>query len=103
MWKTNKALSADHPFASRPLSWFLLSRGLGFWNGKDPIETGEVDGQKQYKKQSLRYKNQQIHLIGNPIVWFIASCTVALAAFIFLGNLILEKRQILLVRKGFHF
>lgn len=33
MWNSNAGLSADHPFASRPMDWIFLWRGLGFWNG----------------------------------------------------------------------
>ena len=45
MWDTNAGLSADHPFGSRPTSWPLLTRGIGFWNGNHVPKT-----YKQHKK-----------------------------------------------------
>ena len=48
MWRTNAGLSADHPFASRPESWPLLSRGLGFWNGNHVPKTEQQH--KEHKR-----------------------------------------------------
>lgn len=122
MWQTNKALSADHPFASRPGSWPLLSRGLGFWNGNHVPKTeqehkrqkdlearqGIVDpnykpspktDEERAEEKRLRdyykdnFQSSQIYLLGNPIVWF--ASTVSLLAFIGLAllNKVLEKRK----------
>lgn len=44
MWSTNAGLSSEHPFGSRPESWPLLERGVGFWNGNHVPKT-----EKQYK------------------------------------------------------
>lgn len=120
MWNTNKALSADHPFASRPTSWPVLSRGLGFWNGNHVPKTEEehqrqkeaegrkgVDPnykappkseseraeEKRLREYYQRFKSSQIYLLGNPVVWF--ASTASLAAFIGLTllNRMAERRH----------
>ena len=123
MWKTNNKLTADHYFGSRPWTWPLLTRGLGFWNGfqqgsqrnhtlvyalehqaiidaeykeiisKNPSAASffpkpqakpKLDEQGQEVKQPVwksgsftessrlkaRHSQQQIYLIGNPIIWW---------------------------------
>lgn len=54
MWQTNAGLSADHPFASRPMSWPLLSRGLGFWNGNHVPDTEKMHRLKEDTKNGLK-------------------------------------------------
>lgn len=61
MWDTNAGLSADHPFASRPMSWPLLSRGIGFWNGNHIPDTEKIHKQKEDLKNGVRPPIQ-----GNP-------------------------------------
>lgn len=58
MWNINSGLTSTHPYDSRPGSWPTLDRGISFWSG------------------SGQYKNSQIYLIGNPVVWY--SATLAL-------------------------
>lgn len=53
MWQTNAGLSADHPFGSRPMSWPLLSRGLGFWNGNHVPDIERVHRAKEDIKNGL--------------------------------------------------
>lgn len=117
MWDTNAALSAHHPFGSRPDSWPLLSRGIGFWNGNHVPKTekqhldkknkkgsdseasdgedanadggtdGSVDADEEEKRERARleqeyikFKGQQIYLLGNPVLWW--STTGAIAAYV---------------------
>jgi dolichyl-phosphate-mannose-protein mannosyltransferase len=56
MWKTNAGLIESHAWDSRPSSWPILRRGINFW-GKD---------------------HKQIYLIGNPLVWWSSTATIAL-------------------------
>lgn len=61
MWQTNAGLSADHPFASRPGSWPLLTRGLGFWNGNHIPDTEKLQKLKEDAKNGvLQQKVKQI-------------------------------------------
>mgnify|MGYP002787322313 FL=1 len=121
MWVTNKGLSADHPFGSRPMSWPLLSRGLGFWNGnhvpkteqehkrKKELEARQHIADPNYKpsertpeekeeEQRLRklyeskFRSAQIYLLGNPLVWYASTISVALFIFFTLWNRLAEKR-----------
>ncbi|OAA74964.1 protein mannosyltransferase 1 [Akanthomyces lecanii RCEF 1005] len=56
MWKTNAGLTDSHAWDSRPESWPILRRGINFW-GRN---------------------HTQIYLLGNPIVWWSVTLTVAI-------------------------
>lgn len=56
MWATNAGLVESHAWDSRPPSWPILRRGINFW-GKD---------------------HRQIYLIGNPLIWWASTATIAL-------------------------
>ena len=56
MWRTNAGLTDSHAWDSRPESWPLLLRGINFW-GKN---------------------NTQIYLLGNPIVWWASTASIAI-------------------------
>jgi dolichyl-phosphate-mannose-protein mannosyltransferase len=60
MFFHNNALTSSHPYASQPISWPFLLRGVSFWT-KD--ETRE-----------------QIYFLGNPVGWWIASSLLAVFA-----------------------
>lgn len=121
MWNTNKALSADHPFASRPTSWPLLSRGLGFWNGNHvpkteeehlrqkeaetrkgvdpnykPAEKTEAEKQeeKRLREHYKRFQSSQIYLLGNPVVWFASTASLAIFVALTLINRMAERRGV---------
>ncbi|GME86383.1 unnamed protein product [Ambrosiozyma monospora] len=51
MWEINSGLTQPHVYESRPESWPILSRGISYWRSDD----------------------HQIYLLGNPVVWWIAS------------------------------
>ncbi|GME80924.1 unnamed protein product [Ambrosiozyma monospora] len=51
MWEINSGLTQPHVYESRPESWPLLNRGISYWRSDD----------------------HQIYLLGNPVVWWIAS------------------------------
>ncbi|KAG7446183.1 glycosyltransferase family 39 protein [Guyanagaster necrorhizus] len=70
MWTTNAGLTDRHTFDSRPDSWPRLRRGINFWV-KD---------------------HRQIYLIGNPIIWWLS--TLSVASYIFVrGFLILRAKR----------
>ncbi len=51
MWSLNEGLTQHHVYESSPYSWPLLLRGISYWKGK----------------------TAQLYLLGNPIVWWVAS------------------------------
>jgi len=63
-----------HAYSSSPTEWPLLHRGIAYWIG-----TGS---------------NAQIHLLGNPFLWFAGSLFLLLNAFIIVTHLILKRRGI---------
>ncbi|OAX83533.1 hypothetical protein ACJ72_02108 [Emergomyces africanus] len=60
MFFHNNALTSSHPYASEPIQWPFLLRGVSFWTKNDTRE--------------------QIYFIGNPIGWWIASGLLAVFA-----------------------
>lgn len=53
----NNALTSSHPYASQPIQWPFLLRGVSFWTQNDT--------------------RQQIYFVGNPIGWWLASSLLA--------------------------
>lgn len=51
MWNLNEGLTQHHVYESSPYSWPLLLRGISYWKGQ----------------------SGQLYLLGNPVVWWIAS------------------------------
>jgi dolichyl-phosphate-mannose-protein mannosyltransferase len=60
MFFHNNALTSSHPYASQPISWPFLLRGVSFWTDNDT--------------------RQQIYFLGNPIGWWLASSLLAVFA-----------------------
>ncbi|KAF2674634.1 PMT-domain-containing protein [Microthyrium microscopicum] len=60
MFFHNNALTSSHPYASVPIQWPFLLRGVSFWTENDT--------------------RQQIYFLGNPIGWWIASSLLAVFA-----------------------
>lgn len=56
----NNALTSSHPYASQPVQWPFLLRGVSFWTHNDT--------------------RQQIYFLGNPIGWWLASSVLAVFA-----------------------
>ncbi|RCH87257.1 hypothetical protein CU097_002945 [Rhizopus azygosporus] len=72
MWDTNKGLTSSHPYDSRPESWPLLRRGINFWS-KDKLH---------------------IYLLGNPLVYWSATCSIFVCLIVKAVLLLLDKRGI---------
>ncbi|KAJ4345521.1 Dolichyl-phosphate-mannose--protein mannosyltransferase 4 [Didymosphaeria variabile] len=60
MFYHNNALTSSHPYASFPVSWPFLLRGVSFWTHNDT--------------------KQQIYFLGNPLGWWLASSLLAVFA-----------------------
>jgi dolichyl-phosphate-mannose-protein mannosyltransferase len=60
MFFHNNALTSSHPYASEPISWPFLLRGVSFWTHDDT--------------------RQQIYFLGNPLGWWITSTILAVFA-----------------------
>ncbi|KAI9652552.1 MAG: hypothetical protein M1829_001512 [Trizodia sp. TS-e1964] len=60
MFHHNNALTSSHPYASQPIQWPFLMRGVSFWTQNDT--------------------RQQIYFLGNPLGWWMTS--VLLATFV---------------------
>jgi dolichyl-phosphate-mannose-protein mannosyltransferase len=60
MFHHNNALTSSHPYASVPIQWPFLLRGVSFWTDNDT--------------------RQQIYFLGNPIGWWLASSLLAVFA-----------------------
>ena len=63
MFFHNNALTSSHPYASHPVSWPFLLRGVSFWTDSKT--------------------RQQIYFLGNPIGWWLSSSLIA----VFIGIL----------------
>ncbi|KAF8467781.1 Dolichyl-phosphate-mannose-protein mannosyltransferase-domain-containing protein [Kalaharituber pfeilii] len=60
MFHHNNALTSSHPYASQPIQWPFLMRGVSFWTKNDTRE--------------------QIYFLGNIAGWWIASSILAVFA-----------------------
>ena len=60
MFYHNNALTSSHPYASHPVQWPFLLRGVSFWTQSET--------------------RRQIYFLGNPVGWWIASSVLAVFA-----------------------
>jgi dolichyl-phosphate-mannose-protein mannosyltransferase len=74
MFHHNNALTSSHPYASQPIQWPFLLRGVSFWTKNDTRE--------------------QIYFLGNPIGWWLASSLLAVLAGIYGADQITQRRGI---------
>ncbi|KAJ9648441.1 Dolichyl-phosphate-mannose--protein mannosyltransferase 4 [Coniosporium tulheliwenetii] len=74
MFYHNNALTSSHPYASFPISWPFLLRGVSFWTDNDT--------------------RQQIYFLGNPIGWWLASSLLAVFAGIIGADQLAVRRGI---------
>ena len=70
----NNALTSSHPYASQPIQWPFLLRGVSFWTQNDT--------------------RQQIYFVGNPVGWWIASSLLAVFAGIIGADQLSQRRGI---------
>ncbi|KAL7267354.1 Dolichyl-phosphate-mannose--protein mannosyltransferase 4 [Rhizina undulata] len=74
MFHHNNALTSSHPYASQPIQWPFLLRGVSFWTKNDTRE--------------------QIYFLGNPIGWWLASSVLAVFAGIIGADQLTQRRGI---------
>ncbi len=70
----NNALTSSHPYASQPVQWPFLLRGVSFWTQNET--------------------RQQIYFLGNPIGWWLASSLLAVFAGIIGADQLSQRRGI---------
>jgi dolichyl-phosphate-mannose-protein mannosyltransferase len=72
MLQHNAGLTASHPYASNPINWPFLMKGISFWTGNED--------------------QKQIYLIGNIVGWY--ACVIALSVYVgILGADLLARRR----------
>ena len=74
MFYHNNALTSSHPYASVPIQWPFLLRGVSFWTENDT--------------------KRQIYFLGNPIGWWLASSLIAVFAGIIGADQVSTRRGI---------
>lgn len=74
MFFHNNALTSSHPYASQPIQWPFLLRGVSFWTENET--------------------RQQIYFLGNPIGWWIASSILAVFSGIILADQVSIRRGV---------
>lgn len=79
MFSQNNALTSEHPYASEPLSWPVLLRGVSFWTNN--------------KTQT------QIYFIGNYVGFWLCAVLMASYAAIVLVDLVTRRRGVYLVNR----
>lgn len=75
MFAQNNALTKDHPYASQPVSWPFLVRGVSFWT-KDQDRT-------------------QIYFTGNFVGWWLEISFIAIYLGILLADQLSRRRNVL--------
>lgn len=66
MWKVNNGFTESHVYQSDPTTWPFLTRGIAYW-GKD---------------------HRSVYLLGNAVVWWLSTATVAVFAGLVLFELV---------------
>lgn len=74
MFYHNNALTSSHPYASFPVQWPFLLRGVSFWTDNET--------------------RQQIYFLGNPVGWWLASSILAVFAGILLADQVSVRRGV---------
>ena len=74
MFFHNNALTSSHPYASQPIQWPFLLRGVSFWTKNDT--------------------RQQIYFLGNPVGWWLASSVLAIFAGIVGADQLSQRRGV---------
>ncbi|KAL2352235.1 dolichyl-phosphate-mannose--protein mannosyltransferase [Cryomyces antarcticus] len=74
MFFHNNALTSSHPYASFPVQWPFLLRGVSFWTENDT--------------------RQQIYFLGNPVGWWLASSLLAVFAGIIGADQLSQRRGV---------
>ncbi|CAG8499641.1 7149_t:CDS:10 [Paraglomus occultum] len=68
----NSGLTKSHPYASSPINWPFLVRGISFWTKND--------------------SRSQIYLLGNPLTWWLSIGSISVFVGIFGAEVISRRR-----------
>lgn len=74
MFFHNNALTSSHPYASQPIQWPFLLRGVSFWTRNDTRE--------------------QIYFLGNPIGWWFTTCLLGIYVGLIAGDQLALRRGV---------
>ncbi|EGP91622.1 unnamed protein product [Zymoseptoria tritici ST99CH_1A5] len=74
MFYHNNALTSSHPYASQPIQWPFLLRGVSFWTENET--------------------KRQIYFMGNPLGWWFASSVLAIFAGILFADQMSVRRGV---------
>ena len=74
MFHHNNALTSSHPYATHPVQWPFLLRGVSFWTNNET--------------------RSQIYFLGNPIGWWVASSILAVFAGIIMADQLSLRRGV---------
>ncbi|EME48700.1 glycosyltransferase family 39 protein [Dothistroma septosporum NZE10] len=74
MFYHNNALTSSHPYASVPIQWPFLLRGVSFWTESET--------------------RRQIYFMGNPLGWWFASALLAVFAGILFADQLSVRRGV---------
>lgn len=74
MFAQNNALSREHPYASQPISWPFLLRGVSFWTQSDT--------------------KSQIYFVGNPAGWWIQTAFIAVYLGVLAADQLTRRRNL---------
>ncbi|KAI9852630.1 MAG: hypothetical protein M1838_000078 [Thelocarpon superellum] len=83
MFAHNNALTSSHPYASQPIQWPFLLRGVSFWTHNET--------------------RQQIYFLGNPLGWWLASSLLAVFIGIVGADQLSQRRGIDALDERFFF
>lgn len=81
MFRHNNALTSEHPYATVPIQWPFLLRGVSFWTEEET--------------------RQQIYYLGNPMGWWIASALLAVLSGMLIGDQLTRRRGNYLLDEAF--
>lgn len=70
----NNALTSSHPYASQPIQWPFLLRGVSFWTQNET--------------------RQQIYFLGNPIGWWLTSSLLAVFVGVMGADQLSQRRGV---------
>ncbi|VVT55152.1 uncharacterized protein SAPINGB_P004453 [Magnusiomyces paraingens] len=77
MFAQNNNLSKEHPYASQPISWPFLLRGVSFWTNNKT--------------------KTQIYFIGNPAGWWVETALIAVYLGVLAADQLTRRRNVLIL------
>ncbi len=82
MYKSNRRLSASHPYSSKWYSWPFMTRPVYYWN--------KVENAKEAR----------IYFFGNPLIYWMSTVGILILLFNLFGSLFKGKRETVFMISG---